>query len=395
MQSTAARSFIVSVLIACNGNASTSNEDSKSSAEQPPSAAEGALATRDTDVTFNISGLSAWTSGDSLQLISQRSGVVLGGLESSFAAAPRGGDTTVAGQAINWKHTFAPLVDAAKGDQVMVTQLVAATSNGRPYSALARAGVAQGFSLRDGQPASLAATLAALKQDRTLALRWNGAAFAALTSQASASAGAGALPAPAATVSISAISQAQAGSLTGEAFLTSLYAGLPSLVTFSPLPGEVVDQAVAYANPFPSLGGTWHELATAVYAASVPVPTRWGVGSVPARFVAAVPVSSLGKTGELAPQLSPVSGVKIDAGNVRWHAPTLGKATSYSVVVSAVTGSDQGVDIKAVAQLSTKATSLQLPALAAGTYVLTITAIAQGEGHAFASADHVTAQLTL
>jgi hypothetical protein len=132
-----------------------------------------------------------------------------------------------------------------------------------------------------------------------------------------------------------------------------------------------------------------------VYSASVPVPTKWGVGSVAARFVVAAPVASLGKSGELAPQISPVSGVKIDAGHVSWQAPSLGKATSYSVVVSAVSGSDQGVDIKAVAQLTTKASSLQLPALAAGTYVLTITAIAQGEGRAFASADHVTAQLAL
>lgn len=387
MQSIATRSLIIGLFVACNGNAGTGHEDSKAPAEPAASAAdEPARATRDTDVAFNVSGLSAWKQGDSLQLVSQRRGVVLSGIESQFAAAPGADETTVAGQAINWKHTPAPLFDASQDNKLMLTQLVTGVSHGRAYSALARAGEVSGLSLRDGHPASLASALAPVAQT-SLALRWKGSAFAALT----AAAGPGAEPAGAATISISALPDG----LGQRDLAAEIYAGLPSLVTFAPLPGADLDQAVTYGNPFPQLGGTWHELATVVYAATVPVPTRWGVGSVPARMVAAIPVAQLRKTGELAPQLSPVRDVKRAGSSLSWTAPSLGKADGYSLVVSAVTGDDQGPSITPVATLATKGTSIELPELAAGTYVVTITAIANGEGRAFASADHVTAQLAL
>lgn len=389
MQSIATRSLIIGLLVACNGHAGTGNEDSQAPAEPAPSAAaEPARATRDTDVAFNVSGLSAWKQGDSLQLVSQRRGVVLSGIESQLAAAPGAGETTVAGAAINWKHTPAPLFDASQGDKLLLTQLVTGVSNGRVYSALARAGEVSGLALRDGHPASLASALAPVAQT-SLALRWKGSAFAALT--AAAAAGPGAEPAGAATIAISALPDA----LGKRDLAAELYAGLPSLVTFAPLPGADLDQAVTYGNPFPQLGGTWHELATVVYAATVPVPTRWGVGSVPARMVAAIPVAQLRQAGELAQQLSPVRDVKRDGSSLSWTAPSLGKADGYSLVISAVTGDDQGPRITPVATLTTKDTAIELPELAAGTYVVTITAIANGKGRAFASADHVTAQLAL
>lgn len=386
MQSILIGSFTVGLLVACNSNTGTTiNEDSKPTAADPAQSGnldkvEVGRATRDTDVTFNVSGLSAWAAGDSLQLVDPARGAAMAGIENAFSAYPRGGETTVAGQRLNWRHTGAPLVEAARGESVMLTQLVAAPAGG--YSALARAGAAHGFTVRDGEAAALSATLAAVAQDRALTLRFRGDQFAALA----AAAGEGARPGGAAAVEISAVLGGAAGDLHA-----AFQAGLPSLVTFAPLAAAAAERSVVYGNPWK--GG---EVATALYSASVPVPTRWGVGSALARFVSSAPVTSL-KAGELAPQLSPVRGVKLSPSRLSWEAPAQGKATGYSVVVHLVDGSDQGVNLKPLATLTTKATSLALPAevvTAGRTYVFTITAMT-GDGLSFASADHVTAQLAL
>lgn len=380
-------------MIACSGSSATSEDQAQQPAPSEGSNAapsEGsAPATQDTAVSFNLSGLSAWSDGDSLQLVSRHRGVVLSAIEGQLAAPPPRGATTVAGSELNWKHTSAPLLDAASGDPLLLTQQVAATSNGRVYTALARAGAVAGLTLRDGRSASLATSLVPLER-AALVLRWRGAAFAALTAEA----GPDAEPAGAATVAISARPEGREGP-DGSDLAAEIYAGLPALVTFAPLPGVDLDQEVAYANPFPQLGGTWSELATVVYSASVPVPTQWGVGAVPARMVAALPVAALRASGELAPQLSPVREVAREGRALSWKAPALGVPTGYSIEVSAVSGDAQGVRIAPAARLATKGTAIELPALAAGTYVVTITALSSGKGGAFAAADHVTAQFAL
>lgn len=371
----------------------------------PASAGSGsgevARATSDTPVTATLGGLASWNQGDSLQLVSPERGITLAGLENNFAAYPKVGETTIAAQALNWKHLGAPLVDGAKGETVMITQLVAAQSGGRRYAALARAGAAHGFSVRDGEAATLSATLVPVAQDRAFSIQWKGSQFAALVAQT----GAGASPGGAATVAISAI---PAG--FGD-FFTSYYAGFPTLVELPPFATSDFDQEVAYGNPFTGKHGAWSELVTAIYTSSVPVPTAAGVGSVQARLVAAQSVAALGKGGAIAPQLSPVRSVALDGAafdapragvgtspTISWEPPALGKATGYAVTVHQVETSDQGVNVKPLATLATKGTSLQLPAalLSSGSsYVLTITALSNGDSHQAFAADYVTAQLSL
>jgi hypothetical protein len=130
-------------------------------------------AERDTQVALDLRGLASWQDGDRLQLVAPNAGLTIG--EAELASTPGAGATTIRGQAVNWKTAFAPLVDAAKGDTTWVTQLVAAPvapGSGLPYSALARAGIANGFTVRDGEPAALTAALAPVAQDRALKLHW-------------------------------------------------------------------------------------------------------------------------------------------------------------------------------------------------------------------------------
>ncbi len=365
----------------------------------------------DTNVTLNITGLSAWDANATLQIVSPNVGMTMSGPENELSTYPSG--TAITGQTLDWTNAFAPLIDAAKGDTTLVTQLVGMTSGARTYSALARAGTARGFSVTDGQPATLAATLTPVAQDRSLALHWKGSQFAALTSQV----GPGARPGAAAALAISALPEAIA---RNNNFFSTYYTGLPNLVIFPPVPAIDFDQTVAYGNPFTSMGTPWSELVTVVYACSVPIPTESGNGSLPARLVAAVPVETLSSTGVIAPPISPVRAASIngmpldvprtsvgDSPIISWEAPSIGTATDYVVTVHAVDASNKGVSVKTVANLRTKSTSLRIPAslLASGTsYVLTITAVSAAGADLsarpfiaslpYASADYVTAQLT-
>jgi hypothetical protein len=332
--------------------------------------------------------------------------------EAELASTPGAGATTIRGQAVNWKTAFAPLVDAAKGDTTWVTQLVAAPvapGSGLPYSALARAGIANGFTVRDGEPAALTAALAPVAQDRALKLHWKGNAFAALA----ANAGPGAEPGAAAQVMISALPTTLAHH---NDFFTTHYLGLPNLVVFGPVPANRdLDQAVSYGDPF----AAWQELVTVEYTVSVPVPTAHGLGAQTARLVSATPVEALGQAGELAPSIAPVRDAQINGASLAsvqtgvgtsptlaWHAPALGQATAYAIAVSVVDATPAGVSLHPVATFRTKATTFQIPAgtLTAGSrYVLTLTAIAAPGADLvaqpfvaslpFAAADYVTAQI--
>jgi hypothetical protein len=368
----------------------------------------------DTEVTFNLSGLNAWDNHSSLQIVSPNVGMTLASFEGELPSSPTTGATAILGQTVDWKNQFAPLIDATKGDTTLVTQLVGIPSDAPRYTTIARGGIARGFSMTDGQPATLAATLEPIVRDRSLTLRWRGSQFAALVSEV----GRGARPAPTATLAINTLPEPIA---SGNNFFSSYYAGLPTLVAFPPFPGaDDFDQTVAYGNPFGSMGARWSELVTVVYACTVPIPTNRGVGSLPARLVAAMPVAALSEAGVIAPVISPVRAVSIEgitldrprtrvgaSPTITWDAPSTGIATDFVVAIQAVDASSEGVSVKTIATLHTKATSLRLPpgVIASGnTYVLTITAVSAPGADLtaqpfigslpFASADYVTAWFT-
>jgi hypothetical protein len=206
-------------------------------------------------------------------------------------------------------------------------------------------------------------------------------------------------------------------------FFATYYAGLPSLVDFGPLPGASdVDATVSYGDPFTSKAAPWTEFVSVVYAFPVPIPTGKAIGSLSAMMVATVPVEGLAGAAaetEIAPSISPVQNAQINdqpldapvtgvgaSPTVTWQPPAIGTATGYRVVVSAVEASSMGVNVRPVATLHTRSTSIRIPAsvMTSGSYVLTITAIAASGADLtsrpfvgalpYASADHVTALIT-
>jgi hypothetical protein len=375
--------------------------------------------TSPTTVQLELSGLAAWQQGHYLQIVSPNAGMTLAGIENALPVYPGLGATALGGQAVDWRAIAAPLVDVARGDSTWVAQMEPAN---HVYARLTRAGAARDFAVGDGRSAKLTAALAPVAQDRTLALHWRGAAFAALAAQA----GPGAQPAPAPAISIRAVPEALArnGNLQ-----SSFYTGLPSLVDFGPISGAAdLDQTVTYGNPFSTLGASlgaspgarWTEVVTVAYALPVSIRMPEGVGTVLALMVSATPAEALAKTGELAPAITPVRDVKLGgqsldaarsgvgtAPSLTWTAPATGTATGYTVTVHELEGSRLGVNIKKVATLHTRSTQIKLPAelLRAGAnYTFTITAISApgvdlttrpfAGSLPYASADHVTARIT-
>lgn len=369
-----------------------------------------------TQVAFEISGLGSWQAGDSLQIVSPNAGVTMEGPETLLAAPPGVGATAIAGQTFDWKANQAPILDAARGDTTWVTQMaVRPTADGRTYyRALARAGVARGFTVIDGQATTLSAALAPVAQPRQRTLRWKGSEFAALAAQA----GPEARPAAAPALAIRALPEPLA---RHSSLFQRLYTALPTLVELGPISGaEDIDQTVAYGDPFASSGAAWTEFVTVIYPMPVAVRTPQGSASLSAMIVAAVPVSALGDAGVIAPLLSPVreariAGAPLDAPRtgvgtsptITWQPPEIGTSTSYRVAVYALDASRLGVNAIRIATLHTRATSLEMPSSVlspGGSYVLAITAIAaDGADLAaqpfsaplpYASADYVSAVIT-
>jgi hypothetical protein len=371
--------------------------------------------TATTPVAFDISSLGSWQAGDSLQIVVPNAGVTMEGPETMLAAPPGAGATAIGGQVFDWKSNQAPILDAARGDTTWVAQMaVNATDDGRTYyRALTRAGVARGFTVVDGQAATLSAALAPVAQPRELTLRWKGSEFAALAAQA----GPGARPAAAPALAVRALPEPLA---RHSSLFNRLYTALPTLVDLGPMSGsEDIDQTVAFGNPFGSAGTVWTEFVTVVYPIPVAVQTPQGSASLTAMMVAAVPVSTLAN-GVIAPPLSPVrqariAGASLDAPRagvgasptVTWQPPEIGTSTSYRVAVYALDASPLGVNATRIATLHTTATSLQIPSSVlspGGSYVLAITAVA-GDGVdlaaqpfsaplPYASADYVSAVIT-
>jgi hypothetical protein len=368
-----------------------------------------------TEVAFEISGLGSWQAGDGLQIVSPNAGMTMEGPETLLATPPGVGATAIAGQTFDWKSNQAPILDAARGDITWVTQMaVNQTADGRTYyRALARAGVARGFTVIDGQVTTLSAALAPVAQPRQLTLRWKGSEFAALAAQA----GPGARPAAAPALAIRALPEPLA---RHSSLFNRLYTALPTLVELGPIAGsEDIDQAIAYGNPFASPAAAWTEFVTVIYPMPVAVQTPQGSASLTAMMVAAVPVRAL-TNGVIAPPLSPVreariAGAPLDAPRtgvgtsptVTWQPPEIGTSTGYRVTVYVLDASPLGVNATRIASFQTRVPSLQIPSSvlsSGGSYVLSITAVAaDGADLAaqpfsaplpYASADYVSAVIT-
>lgn len=141
------------------------------------------LATSQTYVTFQISGLTPWQQGDGLQLMSTQGDTWTPALQDQLATLPTPGTTQMKDLRFDWRVgvIHPTLLDPARGDQLYVSQLSTRTSDkGLAYQAISRARLLTGVALYDGQPATLRVELADVPQAGSLSLRVRMERFRAL-----------------------------------------------------------------------------------------------------------------------------------------------------------------------------------------------------------------------
>jgi hypothetical protein len=368
---------------------------------------DGLFPTAETDVSLDVTGLDAWADGDSTQIVVANNGGVVFSPELQFATPPSNGDTSIAGQTIDWMAQGVPLVDKSKGDVAAVSQLVERTSGTEAYSAVDRYGTAHRYTQTDGVASTLTVAMSAVAQT-SLALHWHGADFEALLPDV----GAGASDIPGADgVFIDALPDAAS---------FGFYTTSPDLMLYTPTDSTAnVEPTVTYGNPYSTMGRPWDEYAIINYFFAVPV--QLGSAAPYNEFVGYDANLSLAELhGVVKPLISPARHVRIggkDLGSpqtgvgtsptVRWDAPAIGTATQYLVNLKRLVAGSSGTSSTIVATFIVKDRSFQIPSnyLAVGTtYILTITAInfgnvdrthdLFGDGLPFESASSVTSTFT-
>lgn len=337
--------------------------------------ADRALPTLQTNVTLTLTGLTAWQTTDSLQLMSSNVGAVVYNLDHWTPDRITPGMTSLANETLDWKSTRAPLIDAAKGDKTQIYQLV--TDAAGDYLALGKLATLTNFTTTDGAPSTLTADLNEVRQDKTFTLHFEGSLFEEMRTAV----GPDAEPAFQMFI-IRAFPDSNLHRSFAPTLMRLFARGAPT----------DLDRTVAYANPFSTGGVPWDELAVIEYVVDVPVLAAGARDPVvmSGGYDATFPLASI-TGGNVTPLVTPVRGVKVGGLHVStpktgvgltplvtWSAPTTGTPTSYSVLVSEVKlATDGSTDVHGVALFHTTATSLRLPPTILAndaSYMLTITA---------------------
>lgn len=333
-----------------------------------------------TSLAINATGLDAWQLPDELGILSSNVGALLLGTQ---VVPINVGDTAIAGKTISWSE---PLIDAARGDSVLVFQLTGKNvnppgPNGR-YFALTKAGVATPFAMAEGAATAMTVELADVPQSRALTVHVRRSQFDALRAQV----GPDAQPSQTFQQSlfIHALPRAQQ---------RGFFHAAPRVARFFASAGsEDYDQSFSYGNPFKTAGFEWDEFMIARHNFFVPVLAAGATtaADLEVGFMAQLPVSALALDGAIAPVITPVRNARIASldlmtpqtgvgltPTVTWDAPEIGAPTCYSVRLRQVAVVGATTTVAVVASFLTTATSLTLPGtlLSSGSsYVLEIEA---------------------
>jgi len=339
-----------------------------------------------TVLNINAGNLSPWQVDDSLAWVVPQQGASLGIVLTSSAVTnpPRLLDTALGNFAIDigtGDSFFGALLDASKGDQAYLNQLVTQPATG--VRALERSMVLPALTTADGSTTPVNSAFLDIAPSASLKLRWNRSAYAAY----------------AAAVNPSAVASTSAIGVSAFA-LPPLY-GTPSdaysLVEFNTLGTNDVDFGrIRYGNPFPA---DWNRVLdgsltfTARYlapGATVPEPLQRGI--VSSELID--PGTRDDATVRLAPRISPARSPQINGKSLftnqlavgtspvlSWAAPAVGTPSHYFVRVIELSAVGPRSRLRTVGRLYTTATTLTVPPGLLQTghlYVVTVAAIDSG-----------------
>ena len=322
-------------------------------------------ATSPTPLTFDVTSMAAWQSGDELQLSSPAGTAAYFVNEAATSGAPVANDTALTGMMFDLSRADVPvLIDSAEGDELTLTQLSTQTVDTRTYRSVARTFTPAPFSVTNGGAATLTGAFTTVDASNTLSLTWDRPAFAAeLVSHFP-----GSSTQNWSTFAVSALQDAASRGYYGDA---------PDVVIFAP--GYATDSSALtvawpYGDPFPS---DWTRIAWVRYfryryaalpgSSSAPLFASMLTYRDLSTVTAEAPIEPLVGT-VVAPKIQGMDalGATILAGvgttpTVSWTAPTLGTASMYYVFVNAVSIQSGSTVLQQTTSFETSATSLRIP----------------------------------
>jgi hypothetical protein len=298
---------------------------------------------------FDMTGLDAWTSGDLLTVFSPNIGYYRN--VSFMAGGPQNNQTTLTGTApwLGYK------IDAAKSDSLQIVQLgVHTTSNALSYLSLDRSYEVPAFTMANNTSHAIAGAFTT-PPPGTLTLNVNVNSFNQLAAAANPNVATK-------TIAGSAYAAASAEVIPS-----------PSLISFardSSAVSALSFGSLAYSDPFPT---AWQRYVKIQEAFGVPytwnnVTGYWNAQMTRVMTKAEAEANTI--DAKLGPPTNPkLNGVDaFTATNispvpiVSWDAPTLGTPSDYEVIVYEVQISGSELKFSSTLRLSTKQTSLRIPA---------------------------------
>ncbi|MCU1278846.1 MAG: hypothetical protein JWM53_2392, partial [bacterium] len=289
---------------------------------------------------------------------------------------PGAGATTLGGSFDLSKMIYGNLIDAAKGDDAFLIQLVGDSNGGTPYQRLAKLASFPPFTIVNGGSQFLTATMTDVPQTGSLSIAWSRSQFTQYKSAVN--------PAATAASDTFDVFPQPGGSAHGS------FSSTPDVLTARPAAGNSdVAMTMSYGNPFPS---SWPLLT---YTGSTFTMSYTASGATAKTFDGYVAVySTLAQLpSPIVPLVSPVQSPTIDGKSaavvqsgisatpiIAWGAPSLGTPSSYAVYLYAIDNVAGATSLDFIDELYTKSTSITIPPglLAGGhSYFVDITAFAE------------------
>ncbi len=335
-----------------------------------------------TNLTFSISNMASWQSGDGIGFFSIGAGAAWNWIDSSGATNPPGvGATTLNMTGDMTKASDPYMPSALKGDVSWLLQYTIGTSSGgTQYSQLTRYVRDTSINMTDGQPTTMSGSFTAVNPNKTTpSFNYQRSAWAAFTSIVN----------PSATIDTNYLGVLANYAPSGDANIDLE----PQLATMyrNSVTTDVNLGTLSYANPFP---GTWAELLEVHtnYHVSYMAPGATTALDVYPEVGQEVLLSGAPTT--VSPMLGPAQSIKIAGRSastqlsgvgltptISWSAPSVGVPQANSVYVYRLTNSNGTTHLSTAAIFYTKATSVTVPpnVLTSGsTYYVAVSALTSG-----------------
>ena len=327
--------------------------------------ATDSFATSPTDLTFDVTGLTAWQTTDELALFSTETGTAAYAMQASAnAGAPAASDTSLSGFVYDLSHADQrALIDTTMGDHAVFSQLSTQSDGTRSYRTIAHTLSPSTLTVANGGSATISGAVDTPAASATLSAVWDRPAFAAQVA-------ANAPGSSSDNYSTFALTAMLDGAAKGH------YSEGPDIVVYAP--GYQPDSTTlttswSYADPYPA---DWTRIVFLRYygyrfaragSTGVAVFSRMLAHENLATVTAQAPIEPIVGlphdplvNGQAANGTATLTAVGTTP-TIAWSAPTLGTVSRYYVAVSRVQVQGTSAALQQVIEIETSDTQVTIP----------------------------------